>query len=75
MFIIKKFISFILFLQWANESDIFLTFQTLYLEAVNFLQGPLKGFNQKVKRLLKFQRRREVCFIKTRETDCNGGEW
>ena len=33
----------------ANEFDIFLTFLTLYLETVNFLQGPLKGFNQKVK--------------------------
>ena len=48
----------------ANEFDIFLTFSNLYLETVNFLQGPLKGFNQKVKRLLKFQRRRKFVLLK-----------
>ena len=41
-----------------------LPFLTLYLETVNFLQGPLKGFNQKVKRLLKFQRRRKFVLLK-----------
>ena len=47
---------------WLMNLTYSLPFLTLYLETVNFLQGPLKGFNQKVKRLLKFQRRREVCF-------------